>query len=82
MTVITKPVTEEHIKLVDITCNICGLSCYNTCDFEYLHLSASWGYGSGKDGLSWKADLCEQCADRLKGFVESIGGKVDESHEG
>ena len=71
-----KRVTEP--KLIDITCDICGKSCRDKMDMNYemVSLAGSWGYCSQKDGQSWLCDMCEGCADRVKQFIESIGGKV------
>ncbi len=32
-------------------------------DFEYMKLSASWGYNSKKDWEYWEAQVCEKCVD-------------------
>lgn len=74
-----KRVTE--LKLVDITCDICGKSCRDKMDMNYemVSLSGSWGYCSHKDGTAWNCDICEGCADKIKQFIESIGGSVIES---
>ena len=73
-----KRVTEP--KLVDITCDICGHSCRDNMDMNYemVSLQGSWGYCSNKDGTTWDCDICETCADRVRQFIESIGGKVIE----
>lgn len=65
-------------KLVDITCDVCGGSCRDKLDmnFELVTVSGNWGYGSLKDGTSWKCEICEDCADKVRQFIESIGGKV------
>jgi len=74
-----KKVTEP--KLVDITCDVCGKSCRDKMDMNYemISLQGSWGYCSRKDGLNWLCDLCEDCADKVKQFIESIGGKIVET---
>lgn len=67
----------------DIMCNCCGRSC--RCEdapgtlvvYESATLSASWGYWSGMDGDQWHCDLCEDCAKKIKAFIESLGGKVE-----
>jgi len=65
-------------KLEDITCDVCGKSCRDKMDmnFELVILRGSWGYGSRKDGTSWECEICEDCADKIRQFIESIGGKV------
>ena len=71
-----KTVTER--KLMGITCDVCGKSCRDDQDmnYEYISFAGSWGYCSRKDTENWSCDLCEPCADKVKGFIESIGGKV------
>lgn len=71
-----KRVTEP--KLIDITCDICGKSCRDEMDMNYemICLQGDWGYCSQKDGTSWLCDICEDCADKIEQFIESIGGKV------
>jgi len=66
--------------LIDITCDICGKSCKDRADMNYemVCLQGSWGYMSRKDGTNWCCDICEDCADRVKEFIESIGAKVRE----
>lgn len=72
-----KRVTEP--KLVDITCDVCGESCRDKADMNYecISLAGSWGYCSGRDTETWHCDICELCADKVKAFIESIGGKVE-----
>jgi hypothetical protein len=62
--------------LDDIVCDICGKSCYCTCDFELATLHAVWGYGSSKDGQEWVCEMCESCSEKIKEFIESLGGVV------
>ena len=28
--------------------------------------------------MTWSCDICENCADKVKQFIESIGGKIIE----
>ena len=65
-------------KLKDINCDVCGKSCRDNMDmnFEMVALSGSWGYCSHKDGTSWACDICEDCADKVREFIESLGGKI------
>ena len=74
-----KRVTEP--KLVDITCDICGKSCRDNMNmnFEMAGLRGHWGYCSRKDGTNWSCDMCEDCADRVRVLIESIGGKIEET---
>ncbi len=71
-----KRVTES--KLVDITCDICGKSCRGSMDmgYEMVSLQGHWGYDSRKDLTSWNCDICEDCADKVQEFIESLGGKI------
>ena len=66
---VVKKVKKEILD--DIICDICGESCavfdcrgkeYET--FEYLSLTADWGFDSGKDGERWEAQVCSSCADK------------------
>lgn len=72
--------------VVDIICDCCGNSCkvgegivdndlrddhgQPFYDFEYMELNANWGYNSGKDFQSWKAQVCEKCVDERFGFIK------------
>jgi|GEM_PF-2187470 len=73
--------TVIEVKLTDITCDICSKSCRDKMDMNYemMRINASWGYCSHKDGTTWECDICEDCADMVKQFIESIGGKIIES---
>lgn len=59
--------------LKDVVCDLCGQSCRDEHDFNYHYatLTATWGYGSGKDGETWEAHICEKCVDSLP-FVAKI----------
>jgi len=72
---------EKRIKgevLVDITCDRCGKSCRDGIDlnFEFATFSATWGYGSKRDTEQWECYLCEECAVKIRDFIESNGGKI------
>ena len=73
MKVVQKTIKEVDI-LVDILCDRCGNSCNagdaEFVDYEYAVLSASWGYYSRKDDTRWDIELCEECADKVKNFIE------------
>jgi predicted aldo/keto reductase-like oxidoreductase len=65
-----KEVYEPSVQLVDVTCDICGKSCDVAAfpgqkSFEYATLSASWGYGSNKDGDTHECIICTHCFDKL-----------------
>jgi len=72
--------------VTDISCDCCGASCKvgegtdydgnQVYSFEYMELSASWGYYSGKDMESWKAHLCEKCVDERLGFISFDKGRI------
>ena len=78
---------EEATTMVvgDVLCDCCGNSCkVNSTPpliCEYATFQAYWGYFSKKDGTQWDCDLCETCADKVKQFIESIGGGIG-THEG
>ena len=76
--------TREEIKTVtvvdDVTCDSCSKSCKvggPNGDFEYMTISANWGFYSKKDLQKWTAHLCEECVDKRLAFVnfkkEQIG---------
>lgn len=65
--------------VTDILCDCCGESCMtqefkidgNTArSFEYMRLSADWGYDSNKDLEKWEAFLCEKCVDEKLLFIK------------
>ena len=72
--------------IVDVTCDCCGNSCKvaegivdnearedygeKYYDFEYMTLSANWGYHSGKDLETWNAQICEKCIDEKFSFIK------------
>ena len=67
-------------QLFDIVCDICGVGCRNECSeavedagfVEYATLEALWGYCSGKDGEHYVCEMCEDCFDRIKSYIDSI----------
>lgn len=79
--------TRQARVLVDILCDVCGKSCKNEFnavlgdddeqldeagDFEYGTVSASWGYSSRKDGVSYSATLCETCFDDVVKHINNL----------
>ena len=44
--------------------------------FTQEKLKADWGFWSKKDGEHHEVHLCERCYDKVKEFIESVGGKV------
>lgn len=77
---VTKRIEQNVLK--DIICNCCGKSCLDShgVNFEYAHLVANWGYGSSRDTEVWFCELCEDCAVKVKDFIEGLGGKVQIKH--
>ena len=75
-----KKVRATREELVDLLCDCCGTSCWDShkLNFEFALFEARWGYYSQKDGTSWHCDLCEDCAGKVKAFIESLGGEVKE----
>ena len=65
-------------RIVDVVCDVCGQSCKNDVSIEYaqLHVPGGWGYGSRKDGEWHDCDLCEDCYDKVRDFIENLGGHV------
>jgi len=77
---VTKKVEQDVLK--DLKCDCCGKSCIDDhkLNFEYAHLVASWGYYSHRDTEVWNCDLCEDCAVKIKEFIENLGGKISIGH--
>jgi hypothetical protein len=73
---VIEPITKSVEETVDIICDMCGKSCKGEMNYEVATLEAYWGYSSKKDLDKWECHLCESCADKVKGFIESQGGKV------
>jgi hypothetical protein len=70
---IRKIQTEEVDKIVDILCDICGESCWDSAkvNFEFLKLDSHWGFWSNKDLEHWSAQICEKCVDKhLKSLIK------------
>lgn len=71
-----KKVLKDELK--DIICDICGLSCMSACSMEdpamaeYAVLEGVWGYCSHKDGERYSCEMCENCFDKVKAFIDSI----------
>jgi len=67
---------EAQAEVLDyIKCDICNRHIDNMRG--YLEFKALWGYGSSKDMTKWTAEYCEGCADKIKDFIESKGGKIN-----
>ena len=70
----------------DVICDICGKSCKVAehrvenesrpdngeiiYSFEYMTLSADWGFDSKKDGEKWTAHVCEKCVDEKLTYIK------------
>ncbi len=61
---ILKPVRKTREETVDITCDICGKSCFKGINYEYLEMETHWGFESNKDLEKWSAQICEKCVDK------------------
>ena len=81
MQVYQTQVTDVSV-IADIICDVCGKSCLDkeVLNFERAILHADWGYGSNKDGTIWNCDVCESCADKIRTYIESIGGAIQVSY--
>ena len=69
----TKKKMVEQEYQSDVICDICGKSCKDGIDmnFEFMTLSADWGYASGFDTESWRAEVCIKCVvKKLKPIVK------------
>ena len=65
-----KRVSTEIVK--DIVCDSCGQSTKDKygMNYEYAIFNANWGYGSTMDDTRWEYHLCEQCAIKVRDFLE------------
>ena len=66
----------------DVICDICGTSCKKEPDesgsIECATLHTRWGYFSNqKDMEEHTCHMCEECYEKVKGFIEALGGKVE-----
>ncbi len=66
---------EIQTTVADVLCDGCGISCRGVCDYEYLSLSANWGYDSQLDGEQWNGQLCEKCSMKLLEIFPKISRK-------
>lgn len=64
-----KSVERPQLEVEDVTCDVCGKSCFNGTNFEFVKLSNSWGYGSSHDMETWEAQICEHCVDTKLNFI-------------
>ena len=57
---------------------MCGRSCLDRgkINFELSRLTANWGFYSNKDTEQWECDICENCSDKIKEYIESLGGEI------
>ena len=71
-------------SIVDVECDICHQSCKREIGIEYAQLSVpgGWGYDSRKDGERHECDMCEDCYDKVREFIKSLGGHVRVSDMG
>ena len=68
-------------KVIDITCDICGKSCLDKgeMNLEYAEISVpgGWGFYSSKDMEYHECQMCENCYDKVKNFIEiDLQGKI------
>jgi hypothetical protein len=70
-----RPEQKVVMDLVDVTCDRCAESCWEHLDnVEALRLKANWGYGSRWDGQEWSAELCQNCAQELRAWIDAGAG--------
>lgn len=74
MVEVTEAVQRQEI--IDILCDICGFSCKTSCDIEHATLYANWGYHSQYDTQDHECHICAACYEKVKTFIESLGGKI------
>lgn len=77
---VKKKVTEE--KIVGYECDICGHSCgveissHGDENQIFATLRGHWTYGSKYDTEDHECHMCESCYDKVKEFIECLGGEV------
>ena len=67
---IRKANLKEVVEVEDIICDCCGKTCDTDTGFEYLTMTAQWGFMTKKDFQKWEADVCEKCVDEKLSFVK------------
>jgi len=74
----------------DVTCDICGKTCILTLHqpaiglkdlsmINKMDMGAFWVMGSKKtpNGATWECDVCEECAYKIKDYIEKeLGGHI------
>ncbi|RUO37070.1 hypothetical protein CWE15_11725 [Aliidiomarina taiwanensis] len=80
-----KETSQATTVIEDIICDICGESVIpseikkrlkNANDFsDYAKLTASFGYGSKRDGERFNFDFCESCFKVIEANVRESQGK-------
>ncbi|RUO35705.1 MULTISPECIES: hypothetical protein [Aliidiomarina] len=80
-----KETNQATTVIEDIICDICGESVIpnvlkkhlkNANDFsDYAKLTASFGYGSKRDGERFDFDFCESCFEKIRAKVRELQGK-------
>lgn len=69
-------IKEKEVEVVvGIVCDVCKKVYLNDTG-ALISLSGWWGYYSNKDGDHWECDICSDCADKLKVYIESLGGEI------
>lgn len=69
-------------KVVGYECDVCGHSCkmevttHGDGNQVFATLHGHWPYGSKYDTEDHECHMCESCYDKVKEFIESLGGRV------
>ena len=67
-------------QLVDVECDICHKSCKDiegmNNEYAELHVPGGWGFHSRKDMEHHECDMCESCYDKIRAYIESLGGQI------
>jgi hypothetical protein len=64
-------------ELEDIICDVCSKSCLDERFpeielAEFATIEANWGYLSKKDGERFNWEICEECFDKIKAYMDSL----------
>lgn len=67
---------KEVTAVADVKCDICNEIVEQPFNDRTIYLYASFGYTSNHDTEIHECDMCENCYDKVKDFIEQLGGKI------
>lgn len=74
--------TIEKEEVYGYECDVCGNLCCNNEHqaYEWATLRGHWGYFSNKDQEDHECHMCESCYDKVREFIEGLGGRIRVRH--